>query len=136
MTCRYRLVLLGLLAIVVVQTSLARLMAEEKAAGKMLAHNVYFVLNEKTEAAKAKLIAACKQHLTNHPGTVFFGVGTVSDLDRPVNDRDWDVGLHLVFENMAAHDRYQTSSRHDKFVAENKTTWSKVRVFDADIEGK
>jgi hypothetical protein len=42
--------------------------------------------------------------------------------------------LHVVFENRAAHDAYQTAPRHLKFIEENKATWKKVRVFDSDVE--
>ena len=56
----------------------------------------------------------------------------MSDLDRSVNDRDFDVGLHLVFKDRAAHDLYQNAPRHLQFIEENKATWKKVRVFDSD----
>jgi stress responsive alpha/beta barrel protein len=107
-------------------------MAADKTAGPMLVHNVYFSLNESTPAAREKLVASCRKYLTNHPGTVFFAVGTPSDLDRPVNDRDFDVGLHVVFQDRAAHDAYQVAERHQRFIAENKPTWKRVRVFDSD----
>ena len=55
-------------------------------------------------------------------------------LQREVNVRDWDVGLHIVFESRAAHDTYQTAPDHLKFIAENKPTWKQVRVFDTDGE--
>ncbi len=99
----------------------------------MLAHNVYFSLKESNAANREKLVAACQKYLTGHPGTVFFAAGTVADLDRPVNDRDFDVGLHLIFESREAHDRYQTDPRHLEFIEENKETWAKVRVFDSDV---
>ena len=63
----------------------------------------------------------------------YFGCGTLADLDRPVNDRDFDVGLHVVFTDRAAHDRYQTAERHVRFIEENKDTWRQVRVFDTDV---
>jgi hypothetical protein len=47
-----------------------------------------------------------------------------------VNDRDWDVGLHIVFTDRAAHDRYQDAQRHHQFVAESKPNWKRARVFD------
>ena len=53
------------------------------------------------------------------------------ELDREVNDRDWHVGLHLVFIDKAAHDAYQDDPTHNRFIAENKATWAKVRVFDS-----
>ena len=60
----------------------------------MLAHNVYFRLKDRSPEATQALIAACKKHLTGHPGEVFFACGTLAaELDRPVNVRDWDVAI-------------------------------------------
>jgi hypothetical protein len=102
----------------------------------MLAHNVYFSLNDNSAAATEKLVADCKKYLTGHPGTVFFAVGTLAtELDRPVNDRDFDVALQVVFDSMASHDEYQKADLHLAFIAENKGNWKKVRVFDANAEG-
>lgn len=101
----------------------------------MLAHNVYFLLNDGSAAAKAKLAAACKKYLTGHPGTVFFAAGTLAtELDRPVNDRDFDVALQVVFDGKEAHDQYQQAERHLKFIEESKDNWKKVRVFDSYVE--
>jgi hypothetical protein len=101
----------------------------------LLAHNVYFSLKEPSEEAKARLVRACKKYLSAHPGTVFFACGTLAvELQRPVNDRDFDVGLHLIFQNQAAHDAYQVAPLHQQFVEENKDTWKKVRVFDSLVE--
>jgi Stress responsive A/B Barrel Domain len=100
--------------------------------GPQLAHMVYFKLKDNSGGARAKLVAACKLYLTGHEGTVSFATGTLAgDLKREVNDRDFDVSLHLVFANKAAHDKYQDHPRHLKFVEENKENWEKVRVFDS-----
>lgn len=100
-----------------------------------VAHSVYFSLNDNSEEAKEKLVAACKTYLAGHPDTVSFAVGLLArDLNRPVNDQDFDVSLHVVFGNRAAHDQYQTAERHLKFIAENKANWKKVRVFDSCLE--
>jgi hypothetical protein len=98
----------------------------------MLSHAVYFLLQDRSAAAVARLLASCREHLTGHPGTVFFSVGTCAAFDRQVNDRDFDVALTIVFESQAAHDAYQTADRHETFIAENATNWAKVRVFDAN----
>jgi len=99
----------------------------------MLSHAVYFSLKDRSEAAVAKLVASCHAHLTGHPGTVAFSVGTVAGYDREVNDREHDVALTIVFESSAAHDAYQVADRHEQFIAEAAPTWAKVRVFDADV---
>lgn len=102
---------------------------------QLLAHNVYFALNDTSDAAKTRLLQACKKYLSGHPGTVLFACGTLAkDLARPVNDRDFDVGLHIVFESQAAHDAYQVAARHEAFIEENKANWKKVRVFDSAVE--
>lgn len=102
----------------------------------MVAHNVYFSLHDPSAANIQKLVDACHKYLAKHPGTVFYAAGTVSPLDREVNDRDWNVGLHLIFKDMAAHDAYQTHPEHLKFIEENKSLWKKVRVFDTDAASK
>jgi quinol monooxygenase YgiN len=102
----------------------------------MLVHNVYFSLKESNEANRRKLVEACDKYLSDHPGTVFYAAGTVSALDRSVNDRDWDVGLHVIFKDQASHDAYQDAPKHLKFIEESKDTWAKVRVFDTDAANR
>jgi hypothetical protein len=99
----------------------------------MLAHNVYFTLHDKSPAARQKLVDACHKYLSGHPGVVFYAAGILADAyNRPVNDLDFDVGLHVIFADRASHDAYQTAPRHLEFIAENKATWKQVRVFDND----
>jgi len=100
-----------------------------------LAHTVFFQLKDATDANRKALVAACQKYLTGHPGVDSFAVGTLEpELARPVNVRDWDVSLHLVFATRADHDVYQDAPRHHEFVNENKETWAYVRVFDSLLE--
>ncbi len=102
----------------------------------MLSHDVYFTLKDHSEAVRRTLVDACKNYLTGHPGTAFFACGTLEpELSREVNDRDFDVALHVVFESREAHDNYQVDPRHLRFIEENKEGWAKVRVFDSIVEG-
>lgn len=99
-----------------------------------LAHNVFFKLTDASPAKVEELVAACKKYLNVQPGIVFFAAGPLcGELDRPVNDRDWDVGLYLVFVDKAAHDAYQDDPTHNRFIAEQKANWSRVRVFDSFV---
>ena len=52
-----------------------------------------------------------------------------------MNDRDWDVALHLVFADKAAHDKYQDHPEHLKFIEENKANWEKVRRVRLGVGG-
>lgn len=99
---------------------------------RQLAHMVYFTLNESTDEARRRLVDSCRKYLVDHPGAVYFSVGTrATEFTRPVNDGEFDVAVHVVFESKAAHDTYQDSDRHQQFLAENKPTWKAVRVFDS-----
>jgi Stress responsive A/B Barrel Domain len=101
----------------------------------LLCHDVYFTLTDRSEAATDALIAACKKYLTVQPGIVFFCCGKVEpELAREVNVRDFDVALHVVFTDRKAHDAYQADPSHNRFVAEMKPNWAKVRVFDSLVE--
>lgn len=105
------------------------------AESKVLAHDVYFALNDPSADAQAKLLAACRKYLTGHEGTVFFAAGALAgEMNRPVNDRDYDVALHVYFRDKAAHDKYQDAPRHKQFIEEMQGNWKKVRVFDSWVE--
>jgi hypothetical protein len=98
----------------------------------MLMHNVFFTLKDRSPAAAEALLDACRKYLTVQPGIVSFAAGTRDPgLDREVNDKDWDVGLHILFADRTAHDAYQHDAQHEKFVTENKPGWARVRVFDS-----
>lgn len=130
----YGVVLTLIVAAFVAWSGRTRTEAKEEK-GTMLAHNVYFALKDNSAESKKKLVDACKKHLTEHPGEVFFAAGTRAEaLNREVNDRDFDVALHIVFKDQAAHDKYQDHARHKQFIDENKENWKKVRVFDSVVE--
>lgn len=104
---------------------------------KNLAHMVYFKLKDSSPKAAAALVELCDKHLAGHDGTVYYSAGVLAaDLKRDVNDRDFDVALHLVFKDSASHEKYQVHPRHEQFIKEGKDNWAKVRVFDAYVVGK
>jgi len=97
-----------------------------------LAHMVFFKLADPSPNNVAAMVESCHELLTGHQGTDYFSVGVRgAEFDRPVNATDYDVALHLVFANKAAHDAYQTHARHVEFVERNKPLWSAVRVYDS-----
>ena len=100
-----------------------------------LAHNVFFTLRDYSPAKVQALLDACRKYLTVQPGIVFFVCGKLEpELAREVNDRGFDVGLHIVFTDRASHDIYQDDAQHQRFIAENKANWKQVRVFDTLVE--
>ena len=105
-----------------------------KRPGPPLAHMVFFSLRDRSPLARAALVAACGEYLSGHPGLLSFSAGErAADCNREVNDARFDVALHLVFRNKAAHDRYQDSKRHLQFIDQNAANWKKVRVFESYV---
>jgi hypothetical protein len=130
----FRCALLACFLAIGVTAVVSREKEERKAPGPMIGHMVYFKLKSSSPENKQKLVDACKKYLSEHDGTVFFSAGVTGDaFKRDVNDRDWDVALHLVFLDKAAHDKYQDHPEHLKFIEENKDSWAKVRVFDSEL---
>jgi hypothetical protein len=102
---------------------------------RMLSHDVYFTLKDKSPEARKQLVAGCKRFLSDHPGTVWFAAGVrVEEHEREVNDRGFDVALHIVFKDKASHDEYQQAPKHHKFIEEFKDNWESVRVFDSWLD--
>ena len=98
-----------------------------------LAHMVFFTLKDRSARAREALVASCRKHLPGQAGAVHFSVGTIAEdvVEPSVSVRDFDVALHLVFTDKDAEAKYLKDPRHQAFVAENKDSWSKVRVFDS-----
>jgi hypothetical protein len=95
---------------------------------------VYFTLHDDSATAVDALITACHKYLSHHAGVDYFSVGKLNkDLARPVNDHGYQVALNVVFSDRAAHDAYQVEPRHLEFIAEQKSNWKQVRIFDSDL---
>ena len=125
-----RMMLLMVLTLSASTMAWTRAKAEEPA----LAHMVFFTLKDRNPANRDALLAGCKKYLNGHEGTLYFSAGVrAEEFKRDVNDLDYDVALHIVFKNKAAHDKYQDAPRHQKFIDENKALWGKIRVFDSNL---
>ncbi|MGV3486201.1 MAG: Dabb family protein [Planctomycetaceae bacterium] len=99
-----------------------------------LAHHVFFTLEDSSEAEVRALVSACQKYLADHPGVIDFSVGRRDpELNRPVNAQ-YDVSLHVIFSDRAAHDAYQTAPKHLEFIALQKANWKQVQVFDSLLE--
>jgi len=100
-----------------------------------VAHMVYFELKDKSAESKKKLVDACYKYLKNHDGALYFSAGVrAEDVKEKVSASDWDVGLHIVFKDKAALDKYARHPDHLKFIAENKDNWKGVKVYDSLID--
>jgi hypothetical protein len=121
------------LAIVALASGTATRGADD--AGRMVAHNVFVSLKDKSPDSVKRMLEATKKHFTGFPGVIFFAVGTRSrDGDGPAVDRDFDLSLHIIFRDRETHQRYMDSERRREFSLANRAHLGKVRLFVSEVE--
>lgn len=99
----------------------------------MLVHTVFFYLKSGlSEEEKAAFIKEVK-NLGTIETVHSMHVGTPAATPvRPIIQTDYDVGLTVIFNNLADHDIYQVHQAHNDFIANNSHLWDKVVIYDAD----
>lgn len=109
------------------------LVAAPALAGEM-GHMVFFKLTDSSPKSRAHFAGLCHKYLAKIPGITYFSVGALADdLSRDVNDKDFDIALHVVFKDRAAYEVYATHPDHLKLIELGAPLWTKVRVFDSDL---
>ena len=97
-------------------------------------HHVYFKLVDRSDQAIEALLGECRKYLADPEGVGRFASRTRDREQTRAVTQDFDVSLHWVYEDRPAHDAYQVSERHVKFIEENKDAWASVRVFDTILK--
>lgn len=121
--------LFSALAVTLVVGNVAR--AAEKG-GPPLAHMVFFTLKDHSKASREAFAASCEKYLKGIEGSVYFSVGIIAeDVEEPVSVKDWDVALHVVFNDKETKAKYLDHPQHKQFVEANREQFAKVRVFDS-----
>lgn len=96
----------------------------------MFIHNVYFWLKDDLDDGE---ITAFEQGLQSLCGIAVVKsgyYGKPADTDRTVIDSSYGYGLVLFFDDKAEQDAYQISGTHVQFVADHKSKWDRVLVYD------
>jgi len=128
------LVLTLIIASIIIISGCTESLTKNAHGGPAMVHDVYFSLNDNSTDEVQKLIKDCYKYLNAQDGIVFFAAGArVEESKREVNVQDWDVALHIVFNNKESHDKYQVADDHHKFIDENKQNWKTVKVFDSFV---
>jgi hypothetical protein len=96
------------------------------------AHMVFFQLADRTPTMMTKYIEACEKYLSGHPGQILFSVGPRDvEIQRDVSAVDFDIAMHMVFENRAVYDEYASDPRHEEFITATAGMSTGRRVFDS-----
>lgn len=126
--------LLPLLACRATSAVASEVASDGASAGPPLSHGVFFTVADHEDVDD--LVADCAALVAATDGVLAHAVGPrLTDLARPINDQDFDVGLWLLFEDRAAHDAYQVSAAHLALIERWMATLTDVRVFDHAGQG-
>ena len=96
-------------------------------------HNVYFWLKEGLSEADVAALEHGLDTLTHDPAAKGGYYGKPAATDRGVVDNSYHYGLVVVFDDLAAHDAYQTGDVHQAFVAAHADKWARVLVYDVEV---
>jgi hypothetical protein len=97
----------------------------------MLVHTVFFWLKKGAPKSAAKaLVADCRKYLQTPTVRHLWAAPPARTPVRDVVDATYDVGLTVVFDDVAGHDAYQEHPDHKAFIARNKKHWLRVVVYD------
>jgi len=99
----------------------------------MLFHNVYFWLKPELTPAQRAEFRRGVESLAGIKAVAKVDVGVPAPTgDRPVIERSYDVALIVQCRDLAAHDAYQVDPLHLAFVANFKTYWTRVQIYDSE----
>jgi hypothetical protein len=98
----------------------------------MIAHNVYFRLNDAGPEAVQAMVQDCHAYLSHFPGIVFYAAGTAAEAADETDDA-FDVALHVVFRDRESLDAYMTAPRHIEFIDKYRANWKGVRGYDSVV---
>ena len=100
----------------------------------MFQHDVYFWLKDGLTDAERDAFRASLQTLRNIAVIERVVIGTPVPSERAVVDSSFSFSLHVTFQDAEAHDQYQVDPLHTAFVADNNAKWTRVQVYDSEVE--
>jgi hypothetical protein len=101
----------------------------------MIVHTVFFWIRKDAPAsARKQLIDDCPKYLKS-PTVNHLWVGTPADTpERDVVNATFDVGLTVIFDDVAAHNAYQVHPQHNIFIERNKSNFLRIEVFNVNVQ--
>ena len=98
----------------------------------MLVHTVYFWLKPELTAAQRAEFRRGVESLGTIKAVDQVYVGTPAATEkRPIIDDSYSVALTVLCRDIAAHDAYQVDPIHLAFIAQCKSFWTRVQIYDA-----
>ena len=104
------------------------------------AHMFFFQLADTARELVDDFVKLCVKYLSGHPGQRHFSVGVRAlEINRDVSGTNFEVSVHMIFDDVAAFQRYSNSEPHQNFIAKSAGMSPQRIVYDSylqvEIEG-
>jgi Stress responsive A/B Barrel Domain len=96
------------------------------------AHMFFFQLCDSSPELVARFIELCTKYLGGHPGQRHFSVGTRAlEIHRDVSGTNFEVSVHMIFDDIDAFNTYSASLTHEDFITESAGMSPQRIVYDS-----
>jgi antibiotic biosynthesis monooxygenase (ABM) superfamily enzyme len=96
------------------------------------AHMFFFQLCDTSEKLVKEFIELCKEYLGGHPGQQHFSIGVRAlEINRDVSGTNFEVSVHMIFDNIDAFDAYSDSPTHEEFITKSAGMSPERIVYDS-----
>jgi hypothetical protein len=103
-----------------------------KGENRPFAHMFFFQLSDTARELVDHFIELCRKYLSGHPGQQHFSIGIRAlEINRAVSGTNFEVSVHMIFENIAAFNEYSASSTHEDFITQSAGMSPERIVYDS-----
>lgn len=102
---------------------------------KPFAHMFFFELSDTSGTLVRDFIELCVRYLSHHAGQLHFSVGCRAlEINRSVSALNFEVSVHMVFQDFAAYEAYSRSQRHEDFITHSAGMSPNRVVYDSFLQ--
>ena len=96
------------------------------------AHMFFFQLCDTSPELVERFIELCRKYLGGHPGQRHFSIGVRAlEIHRDVSGTNFEVAVHMIFDDIDAFNVYSESPTHEEFITESAGMSPERIVYDS-----
>jgi|GEM_PF-4465745 len=99
---------------------------------KPFAHMFFFQLCDSSPELVDRFVGLCRKYLGGHHGQRHFSVGVRAlEIHRDVSGTNFEVSVHMIFDDIDAFNAYSNSPTHEDFITESAGMSPERIVYDS-----
>ena len=99
---------------------------------KPFAHMFFFQLSDTSKELVDHFIGLCVKYLSDYAGQRHFSVGyRALEMNRPVNAKDFEIAVHMIFDTFESYVEYAKSDRHNEFITQSAGMSPERIIYDS-----